>query len=248
MAADWIKMREDLFEDPAVLWMAQRLGVRPETVVGYCHRFWGLVSRQTLDGCLPGVSLLSLGNVIALPGFPELLVEAGWLEYDDSDPDRPVVTIPKFERHLSESAKKRALTAEKKRLQRAERQDLSPLGEDKCPKNAGQKRGPEKRREEKSNKEKETKAKKAGSPNDIEWTSVDVSPEELVEFRALLDRWHAYRTERRQPLLPKSWQQLARTWADRGLPAFREAVETSIANGYQGLFEPRSNGRTEVQF
>jgi len=134
MAGDWIKMREDLHEDPSVLWIAQQLDVRPETVVGMCHRFWGLVSRQTGDGCLKGPTLLSLGCVLGLPGFPELLVQVGWLEYDESDPLYPITTIPKFQRHLSESAKNRALAAEKKRLQRA---SLSPETGDKCPSETG---------------------------------------------------------------------------------------------------------------
>jgi hypothetical protein len=129
-------MREDLHEDPAVLWMAQELGVRPETIVGYCHKFWGLVSRQTGDGCLVGPSLVSLGNVISLPGFPELLVQAGWLEYDDSG-QKPITRIPKFERHLSEGAKARALAAEKKRKQRAE---MSLKNGDKCPGETGTRR------------------------------------------------------------------------------------------------------------
>lgn len=152
MAGDWIKMREDLHEDPAVLWMAQQLDTRAEMVVGYCHRFWGLVSRQTCDGCLKGPTLLSLGTVLGLPGFPELLVEAGWLEYDDSDPNMPVVTIPKFEVHLSESAKKRALAAQRKQKERAEKEarEREEMSRKSCDKNVTRE---EKRRVSSSNEE-----------------------------------------------------------------------------------------------
>lgn len=118
MAMNWIKVRDDLHEDPSVLWIAQQLKTRPETVVGYCLRFWGLVSRQTCDGCLKGVAMMSLENAISLPGFGSLLVRAGWLEYDDSDPEWPIIKVPKFERHLSEGAKQRALRAEQKRRER----------------------------------------------------------------------------------------------------------------------------------
>ena len=142
MALNWIKMREDLHEDPAVLWMSQELNVRPETVVGFCHRFWGLVSRQSGDGCLVGPTLMSLGCVLGLPGFPELLLRAGWLEHDDTG-EKPVTKIPHFERHLSEGAKARALAAEKKRKQRAE---MSLQNGDKCPEESGTRE--EKRREE----------------------------------------------------------------------------------------------------
>ena len=118
MAGDWIKMRIDLMEDPAVMQMADELGVREEAIVGYCHALWSWVSRQCHADSVTGVTLVSLGRRIGVPGFPELLVDVGWLEYDESG-DRPVITIPNFERHLSESAKKRALSNERKRKQRA---------------------------------------------------------------------------------------------------------------------------------
>ena len=128
MAGDWLKIREDLHEDPAVLRMAAALETRPEHVVGYCLRFWGWVSRnvslENRDTCpsasVVGVPILSIESVLQLPGFLPLLREVGWLEYDETE--KPiVVTIPKFERHLSETAKQRALAAEKKRRQRAEK-------------------------------------------------------------------------------------------------------------------------------
>ena len=114
MAGDWIKMRIDLMEDPAVMQMAEKLNVREETVVGYCHAFWSWVSRQCHDGTVTGVTLVSLGRRLNLPGFPEMLVKVGWLDYDDSG-DHPVIGIPKFERHLSQSAKARGLAAIRKR-------------------------------------------------------------------------------------------------------------------------------------
>ena len=114
MAGDWIKMRIDLMEDPAVMQMAEKLNVREETVVGYCHAFWSWVSRQCHDGSVTGVTLVSLGRRLNLPGFPEMLVKVGWLDYDDSG-DHPVIGIPKFERHLSQGAKARGLAAIRKK-------------------------------------------------------------------------------------------------------------------------------------
>jgi hypothetical protein len=107
MAGDWIKMRLDLPEDPAVMRMADELGVREEVVVGYLHAFWSWVSRQCNGESVTGVTLVSLGRRLNLHGFPELLCDVGWLEYDDSG-DQPVMRIPSFERHLSQSAKSRA--------------------------------------------------------------------------------------------------------------------------------------------
>jgi len=77
MAGDWIKMRLDLPEDPAVMRMADELGVREEVVVGYLHAFWSWVSRQCNGESVTGVTLLSLGRRLNLHGFPELLCDVG---------------------------------------------------------------------------------------------------------------------------------------------------------------------------
>jgi len=125
MAGDWIKMRIDLYEDPAVIEMADRMDEREEHIVGYCHKIWSWVSRQCGDGTATGVALVSLGRVVNLPGFPELMCDVGWLEYDDSG-ERPVIKIPKFERHLSQSAKQRAVKTKNKQSERSRVADVSP--------------------------------------------------------------------------------------------------------------------------
>jgi hypothetical protein len=96
VAGDWIKMRIDLMEDPAVMQMADELGVREEAIVGYCHALWSWVSRQCHADTVTGVTLTSLGRRINLPGFPEMMCDVGWLEYDDTG-DRPVIRIPNWE-------------------------------------------------------------------------------------------------------------------------------------------------------
>lgn len=117
MAGDWIKMRIDLMEDPAVMRMADELDVREEAVVGYCHALWSWVSRQCHADSVTGVTLASLGRRINLPGFPELMCDVGWLQYDDSG-DQPVIKIPNWDRHLSQSAKKRANAASRQATKR----------------------------------------------------------------------------------------------------------------------------------
>ena len=124
MAGDWIKMRESLHEDPAVLSMANALETRPEHVVGYCHRFWSWVSRNCHDGRVTGVRIVALESVLNLPGFVQMMRNVGWLEYDESD-GIPVITIPKFDRHLSQGAKARGLNTERKRHARVPDLSLS---------------------------------------------------------------------------------------------------------------------------
>ena len=117
MAGDWIKMREALFEDPAVLAMANALETRPEHVVGYCHRFWSWVSRNCHAGSVTGVTLDALESVLNLPGFLRIMCAVGWLVYDDT-PGNEVLRIPNFNRHLSQGAKSRALNAERQKTRR----------------------------------------------------------------------------------------------------------------------------------
>lgn len=117
MAGDWIPMRLDLYEDPAVLQMASELECREETVVGYCHKFWSWLSRQCHDGSVTGVTLDAVGRATNLPGFPELLVKVGWLFYEEKR-GVPTITVPNFDHWLSESAKKRLQDAIRQRKRR----------------------------------------------------------------------------------------------------------------------------------
>ena len=159
MADDWIKVRENLHEQPEILAIASELDARPEHIVGYCIRFWGWVSRNVSPndrdkcpgGCVTNVPLVSVEAVLNLPGFLGLLCKVGWLKYEIVD-GKHVITVPKMDKHLSETAKKRAEEAEKKRKQRSkQRPENVPGKSGHCPEKTGTRE--EKRREEKSNKD-----------------------------------------------------------------------------------------------
>lgn len=120
MAWDWIKVRESIHEDPAVLRIAANLGTRPEHIVGYLVKFWSWVSRNCHAGSVTGVTLVSLECVLNLPGFCDELVKVGWLEVEESDGETRI-NIPKYDRHLSQGAKARALASERQRSSRASR-------------------------------------------------------------------------------------------------------------------------------
>ena len=107
---NWLKVKDDLHEEPEVLEMARRLKTRPEHVVGYCIRFWGWVSRNCHDGTVTNVTLESLESVLTLPHFLSMMCDVGWLEYVESTSGTSII-IPNFDRHLSQSAKRRALEA-----------------------------------------------------------------------------------------------------------------------------------------
>ncbi len=110
MAGDWIPVRIDLHEDPAVMAIAEQLGCREEVVVGYLVRIWGWVSRQCNADTVTDVTLSALGRVTSLPGVPELMVQVGWLETGETDDGRPFIRIVNYDRWLSKTAKVRATT------------------------------------------------------------------------------------------------------------------------------------------
>jgi uncharacterized phage protein (TIGR02220 family) len=113
MAGDWIKMRIALADDPAVISIAARISVDEFEVVGMLHHLWGWADTQSRDGHAPGVTNVWIDRYVRHAGFADAMVSVGWLDIDKTG-----VTFPKFDRHNGETAKTRALAAERKRNQR----------------------------------------------------------------------------------------------------------------------------------
>lgn len=114
MAGDWIKMRGDLAEDPAVIDMAASLGMDEDHVVGKLHRLWSWADRQSRDGHARGVTEKWLDKETGVTGFARALQSVGWVVFDSTG-----MTIPNFDRHNGETAKTRALAGKRKKKQRA---------------------------------------------------------------------------------------------------------------------------------
>ena len=132
VAGDWIKMRLDLDDDPAVISAAAALSIPEEHVVGCLWKLWRWASTQTTDGNAAGVTGSWLDRYVGVADFAETLVKVGWLTLDSGG-----LHIPKFERHMSESAKTRALTGIR-------------VAKHRCNASSVTKTLPEKRREESS--------------------------------------------------------------------------------------------------
>ena len=69
-------------------------------------------------------------------------------------------------------------------------------------------------------------------------------PKELdtPEFREAWGEWLAYRIEKRKPVTPRSARMSFKTLMDMGPPRAVAAIQHSIGNGYQGIFEGNQNG------
>jgi hypothetical protein len=113
MADEWIKMRHCLRETPEVIRVAIDLNCEEDLVVGKLHRLWSWADQQTADGYITGVTETWVDRYVQMSGFAASLRAAGWLESDAKG-----MLFPNFDRHNGQSAKRRALDADRKRRSR----------------------------------------------------------------------------------------------------------------------------------
>jgi hypothetical protein len=116
MANDWLPIRIDLNDDPAVIAVAAACDLDEFAVCGRLLKLWGWANRNTVDGNAEGnavgVTESWVDRYLSAPGFARALIAVGWLARTGGD-GSPVLCFPKFERWNSQGAKKRALTAQR---------------------------------------------------------------------------------------------------------------------------------------
>lgn len=111
MAADWIKWTKGLAAKPEVLKISRALGIHPDHAAGTCMRVWEWADDHTKTGHSDGVDFAQIGASIGCgETFLVQMSKAGWLREENGG-----VTFPKFARHNSKSAKRRAVTAMRNR-------------------------------------------------------------------------------------------------------------------------------------
>ncbi|MES2319984.1 MAG: hypothetical protein V4631_21090 [Pseudomonadota bacterium] len=104
MAGDWIKMRDDLLDDPAVFRIAAAVKLDKFSVIGRLQVFWSWVGKHAVDGCVDAGTELLVDDIVRCDGFAAALVAAMWLSISERG-----LEIPKHDRHNGNSAKKRAM-------------------------------------------------------------------------------------------------------------------------------------------
>ena len=105
MSGDWMKIDLELSDKPEVHYIANGLNIDPDTVVGKLIRVWAWFDKHTEDGNAVGVTYSLVDRITGVSGFAEMMCLAGWLTQNDA-----ILTMPKFDRHTSKSAKTRAIT------------------------------------------------------------------------------------------------------------------------------------------
>lgn len=138
MAGDWIKVEKATLRKPEVLRLATILKIHPDHAYGLCSRFWCWCDDNLSSGHLPGVTGQQLDMVMGHDGFSSALISVGWLQAREGS-----LVIPNFNRHLSQSAKSRALAARRQDKHRSRKSNAPSVT----------KTSPEKRREEERREE-----------------------------------------------------------------------------------------------
>ena len=238
MASLWIKIDRDLPHKPEVMRMAELLGVDELQVVGHLVLFWSWCDANMSLDC-PDVigTKRGLNRAACHDGMVDALIEVGWLEViRDGAAER--YRIPKFERHLSKSAKTRVIEQQKKQRQRK----CPDAKGTNVPTAQGTSSGPEKIREEKSNNI-EGRAPEYRIPASLDDTLC----------RAAAERWFDYLDSKNlQDKSPRGneiqleswWQEMAKLGHDN----FLAAVTQSIAAGRWNVeLKEQQNGRARKE-
>lgn len=108
MAGDWIKMRDNLWDDPRVAKIVDMTDSSEASVIGALYWLWATADQHTEDGIMTGLTLRSIDRKTGVKGFADALCSVNWLA------DHPEgVRIVDFESHNGTSAKKRCQTAKR---------------------------------------------------------------------------------------------------------------------------------------
>lgn len=108
MAGDWIKIEKCTPRKTEVMSIAGDLGIHMDHAFGMCFRFWAWCDDCLSTGNAPNVTEPLLDELIGRPGFSKALIKVGWLRVRNGS-----LEVPNFDRHLSQTAKNRALTAQR---------------------------------------------------------------------------------------------------------------------------------------
>ena len=114
MADFWIKLEKNTPDKPEIFEMAEILSIDPDAVLGKLIRVWCWIDSNSSDGHIKSVTPVLIDRLTMSLGFADAMTEVGWLKEN---------SIPNFNRHLGESAKKRAKDSERKRMSRVPSDD-----------------------------------------------------------------------------------------------------------------------------
>jgi hypothetical protein len=154
----WIKMREELQTHPKIVRILSATQSDKFRVVGGLHAVWCIFDKHSEDGVLVGYTPKTLDHIVGWDGLSDALISVEWLVFDGVQ----TLSLPEFDEHNSQSAKRRAEDQKRKEKARKSPQSVRNLSADEAD-NEQKKLGPEKEKE----KEKELTTHTPGVPAQI---------------------------------------------------------------------------------
>lgn len=104
MAGDWLKVEISTLDKPEVIRIARILKIDRDAAFGKLVRLWAWFDSNSVDGVVDGVVDTDIDELVSAPGFSEACAKVGWLIIDI---ESETITLPRFDKHNGESAKKR---------------------------------------------------------------------------------------------------------------------------------------------
>lgn len=232
MAGDWIKMRVSLPDEPEVIAIAAELDMDEDHVVGKLHRLWGWADQVSRDGHAAGVTEKWLDRYLRVPGFSSALQKVGWLVIKNEGASSSI-QIPNFDVHNGKSGKSRALTTKRKQAERS----VKPVTQV-------------------SRSERDKSVTRyiyllfsSLLSEEEERNGVGIEVPTCLDTTAFELAWHLWEDHRRdirKPLTETSIRQQLKKLSALGHDRAIAAIEHSVANGWQGIFEPSERAGVSV--
>ena len=224
MAGDWIKVEKVTPRKLEILAIAAKLGIHADHAFGLCFRFWSWCDDNFAKCDAPSVTKSAISALLERNDFVSAMISVGWL-IDAGE----FVTVANFDRHLSQTAKQRALTSLRMAKKRSNKCDAPSVTLS----------SPEKRREEKRVK---------GKPLTIPFEGEETDKNPIVQFSenaipavlrptGFCDAWKAwldYRHQTRKPVRLEGQNQAFKRALEIGGDVAAEKLKVAMSNGYQG--------------
>lgn len=182
MAADWIKLRTDLQSHPKIVRILSATGTDKFRVVGGLHAVWSVFDTHSVDGVLKGYTPEIMDHIIGWDGFSRAMESVGWLSFDGLE----TLSLPEFDTHNGQSAKRRAEDQKRKRTSRERPESVRKMSANDSDKKRTRE---EKRREEKEQDQKPSSSATADDQpaperHDLKTRLAAVASEAIETFNA----------------------------------------------------------------
>lgn len=230
MSASWIKMRNNLWDDPRVAALVDATDTSEAAVIGGLYWLWAAADEHSADGEMPGLSLRQIDRKTGVAGLGSALCDIDWIEEVEGG-----IRLIRFDEHNGSSAKRRGQDAKRKLAVRK----VSASDADKSRTKTGQGAELEKEEERDIDQEQDQEQKKArkratppGKPEDVD--------------ESTWRDWLTLRRAKKAPVTETVLKQAVSESAKAGLPLNR-FLEIWCARGSQGLqadwLKPQERGK-----